>query len=132
MTDLTGPGHDGTQVRCICRQKQNEEIKALRSLNMKYYLMIGWLISFSEPHNNNSFSPFSDGVGMTGSFIAIDLGMQSLEEKRSVDVFGLVKSLRKDRAGAVQVFGQYKFIYRVSLFLFNLFFVGCVFLSINT
>ncbi len=50
---------------------------------------------------------------MSASLVAIDIGIQSLKEKRSVDVHSIVKGIRKDRAGAIQVFDQYKFIYRV-------------------
>lgn len=54
----------------------------------------------------------SDGVGISGSFVAIDIGMQSLKERKHVDVHSIVKGIRRDRAGAVQVFGEYKFIYK--------------------
>ncbi len=61
------------------------------------------------------FIHFSDGVGISASLAAIDIGIQSLEDKRNVDVYNIVKAVRKDRAGAVQIFGQYKFIYQVSV-----------------
>eukprot|EP00794_Sanderia_malayensis_P009796 gene9796-10795_t len=53
----------------------------------------------------------SDGAGMSAVFVAIENGIESLNEKHNVDVYSLVNALRKDRAGAVQVFNQYKFIY---------------------
>lgn len=54
----------------------------------------------------------SDGVSISASFVAVDIGIESLQENRSVDVFSIVKGIRKDRAGALPMFGQYKFIYR--------------------
>ena len=50
---------------------------------------------------------------MSAVSVAIATGIQSLQEKKAVDVYNIVKTLRKERAGAVQVFGQYKFIYQV-------------------
>lgn len=54
---------------------------------------------------------------MSAVSVAIATGIQSLQENKSVDVYSIVKGLRKERAGAVQVFGQYKFIYQVIIML---------------
>ena len=57
-------------------------------------------------------------MSMSAVSVAIATGVQSLQEKKAVDVYNIVKTLRKERAGAVQVFGQYKFIYQVIIMQF--------------
>lgn len=39
----------------------------------------------------------SAGIGRTGCFIAISTGMRQLREEQSVDVLGIVCSMRSDR-----------------------------------
>ncbi|XP_077988559.1 uncharacterized protein LOC144443060 [Glandiceps talaboti] len=54
----------------------------------------------------------SPGTGRTGTVIAIDIGMRSLEDNKAVDVPNTVSCIRQDRAGAVQTKEQYNFIYQ--------------------
>lgn len=54
----------------------------------------------------------SAGIGRTGTFIAIDQGIQQLEETGHVDVNDLVINIRKDRGGMVQHPEQAEFVYR--------------------
>eukprot|EP00795_Rhopilema_esculentum_P008894 gene8894-16521_t len=53
----------------------------------------------------------SDGIGMSAVLVAIANGIESLAKRGSVDVYNIVKVLRNDRAGAVEQFDQYRFIY---------------------
>ena len=57
----------------------------------------------------------SNGVGMSAVFAAVALGIESFDEKKAVDVYSIAVGLRKERAGAIQHFYQYKFIYQVYL-----------------
>lgn len=61
---------------------------------------------------------FSDGLGFTGVYIALDIGIMSHEESKTsiVDVFELSKSLRRDRHGIVSSLDRYNFIYQVRCF----------------
>jgi len=55
----------------------------------------------------------SAGIGRTGTFMAIDIGMQELQsEWRVTDIRGNVEKMRKDRGGSVQTPIQYKFIHQ--------------------
>ena len=61
------------------------------------------------------YFPFSDGLGFTGVYIAVDIGIKSHEESKTsvVDVFELSKNLRHDRHGIVCSLEHYNFIYQV-------------------
>ena len=52
---------------------------------------------------------------MSGVFAAVANGIESFNDKRAVDVYSIAKGVRRDRAGAIQHFEQYKFIYQVCL-----------------
>ncbi|KAH8382386.1 hypothetical protein KR009_003301 [Drosophila setifemur] len=57
----------------------------------------------------------SPGTGRTGTIIASDMAIRSLETpKRSVDIPQLVYYVRRGRASAVQTKEQYEFIYKVA------------------
>ena len=58
---------------------------------------------------------FSDGLGFTGVYIAVDIGVKSHEESKTsvVDVFELSKNLRRDRHSIVCSLEHYNFIYQV-------------------
>eukprot|EP00035_Acanthoeca_spectabilis_P021111 m.436396 g.436396 ORF g.436396 m.436396 type:complete len:381 (-) comp17968_c0_seq1:174-1316(-) len=54
----------------------------------------------------------SAGIGRTGTFMAIDIGMQQLQsEWRVCDIKGVVTKMRKERGGSVQTAVQYRFIH---------------------
>ncbi|VDK69558.1 unnamed protein product [Onchocerca ochengi] len=56
----------------------------------------------------------SAGIGRTCTFIAIALGVDQLcKTPENIDVFSTVSRLRRQRFGAVQLPGQYAFIYLV-------------------
>ncbi|VDN90130.1 unnamed protein product [Brugia pahangi] len=56
----------------------------------------------------------SAGIGRTCTFIAIALGIDQLyKTPENIDVFSTVSRLRRQRFGAVQLPGQYAFIYLV-------------------
>ena len=61
------------------------------------------------------YRSFSDGLGFTGVYIAVDIGVKSHEESKTsvVDVFELSKNLRRDRHGIVCTLEHYNFIYQV-------------------
>ncbi len=54
----------------------------------------------------------SAGIGRTGTFIGIDMGMKQLNANKTTNVLTLVESMRKDRGGMVQTEDQYVFIHR--------------------
>lgn len=57
----------------------------------------------------------SSGTGRTGTLIACDIAMRSLElPARTVDIPNVVYFVRNGRAGAVATREQYEFIYKVS------------------
>lgn len=60
---------------------------------------------------------FSDGLGFTGVYIALDIGIMSHEESKTsvVDVFELSKNLRRERHGIVCSLNHYNFIYQVRI-----------------
>ena len=45
---------------------------------------------------------FSAGVGRTGTFIALDILMDRVEQQEQIDVFEVVKNMRNDRCNMVQ------------------------------
>merc|ERR1719183_2112236 len=55
----------------------------------------------------------SAGIGRTGTFMSIDIGMQELQsEWRVTDIKGNVTKMRQERGGSVQTAVQYKFIHQ--------------------
>ncbi|XP_063400960.1 tyrosine-protein phosphatase non-receptor type 5-like isoform X3 [Mytilus trossulus] len=54
----------------------------------------------------------SAGIGRTGCFIAITVGMRQLKEEHSVDILGIVCHMRIDRGGTIQTHEQYEFIHQ--------------------
>lgn len=66
----------------------------------------------------------SAGIGRTGTLISLHFIIQELMSQREQSlplessVFATVRNLREQRAGAVQTFEQYEFIYAfISLFV---------------
>ncbi|XP_023316235.1 phosphatidylinositol phosphatase PTPRQ-like isoform X3 [Trichogramma pretiosum] len=53
----------------------------------------------------------SAGIGRTGTFIAIDMVLQHIENHRRIDIFRTVYGMRRDRGLMVQRESQYAFIY---------------------
>ncbi|XP_054268271.1 uncharacterized protein LOC128990066 [Macrosteles quadrilineatus] len=54
----------------------------------------------------------SAGIGRTGCFIAICVGVNQLLGENNVDILGIVCRMRYDRGGMVQTAEQYEFIHR--------------------
>ncbi|XP_046382949.1 tyrosine-protein phosphatase non-receptor type 7-like isoform X2 [Ischnura elegans] len=54
----------------------------------------------------------SAGIGRTGCFIALSVGMRQLVADGNVDVLGTVCAMRYDRGGMVQTGEQYEFVHR--------------------
>lgn len=52
----------------------------------------------------------SAGIGRTGTFIGIDIGMAVLEASRRVDTVSIVEYMRRDRGGMVQTPEQCEFV----------------------
>ena len=57
----------------------------------------------------------SAGIGRTGAFLAIDLGMQMLDKYLYADVNKIIARLRLDRGGMVQHREQAAFVYHTLL-----------------
>ncbi|RDD42874.1 Receptor-type tyrosine-protein phosphatase R [Trichoplax sp. H2] len=60
----------------------------------------------------------SAGIGRTGCFIAISIGIIQYEMERVVDILNIVSSMREDRGGLVQTLEQYEFVYK-AMYLFS-------------
>ncbi|XP_049791152.1 phosphatidylinositol phosphatase PTPRQ-like isoform X3 [Schistocerca nitens] len=54
----------------------------------------------------------SAGVGRTGTLIALDILLQHIRENKTIDIFGVVYNLRKQRTNMVQSEAQYAYIYK--------------------
>ena len=77
--------------------------------------LIQKLVLTNEIKQNYAYRSFSDGLGFTGVYIGVDIGVKSHEESKTsvVDVFELSKNLRRDRHGIVCTLEHYNFIYQV-------------------
>ena len=53
----------------------------------------------------------SAGVGRTGTFIALDILTQRMQNEKKINIYDTVKSLRKQRVKMVQTLQQYTFLY---------------------
>jgi len=53
----------------------------------------------------------SAGIGRSGVFVLIDTLVDMLDKTESIDIFEMVKTLRKHRPGAIQTDQQYAFIF---------------------
>ena len=87
---------------------------------------VGWVVLLAFRHSHCTYcmptrctpqAPIlvhcSAGIGRTGTFMAIDIGMQELQsEWRVTDIKGNVEKMRKERGGSVQTPIQYKFIHQ--------------------
>jgi len=71
------------------------------------------------PNTNKVIGPVvvhcSAGIGRTGCFIAVSIGMKQLLGENNLDVLGIVCAMRYDRGGMVQTGEQYEFIHRALL-----------------
>nr|XP_046216543.1 receptor-type tyrosine-protein phosphatase mu-like isoform X2 [Oncorhynchus gorbuscha] len=56
-----------------------------------------------------------NGGGRSGTFCAISIVCEMLQQQRSVDVFHAVKTLRNNKPNMVDLLDQYKFCYEVAL-----------------
>ncbi|OWF52370.1 tyrosine-protein phosphatase non-receptor type 5-like [Mizuhopecten yessoensis] len=54
----------------------------------------------------------SAGIGRTGCFIGISIGIRQLREEHSVDTLGTVCTMRIDRGGMIQTHEQYDFVHQ--------------------
>ena len=67
--------------------------------------------------SNSSEHPWvvhcSAGIGRTGTFLAIDQGIQQLHSTGVADVITIIRKLREDRGGMVQHLDQAEFVHRV-------------------
>ncbi|XP_025087160.1 receptor-type tyrosine-protein phosphatase R-like isoform X2 [Pomacea canaliculata] len=54
----------------------------------------------------------SAGIGRTGCFVAISIGIRQLREEHSVDILGIVCCMRQDRGGMIQTHEQYDFVHQ--------------------
>jgi len=66
--------------------------------------------------NNEEHQPWvvhcSAGIGRTGTFIGVDMGMDQLKMQGRTDVIDLVELMRQGRGGMVQTADQCEFVYK--------------------
>jgi receptor-type tyrosine-protein phosphatase R len=55
----------------------------------------------------------SAGVGRTGCFLALSIGIKQIDLNGFVDIVKIICNLRMDRGGMIQTLEQYEFIYQV-------------------
>lgn len=84
------------------------------------------LIEFTRMYQiekRNSSSPTvvhcSAGVGRTGTFIGLDIIMQTLKTRKSINIYEIVRQLRNERMKMVQTFHQYSLLYQCAYILVN-------------
>uniref|UniRef100_A0A1L8DL57 protein-tyrosine-phosphatase n=2 Tax=Nyssomyia neivai TaxID=330878 RepID=A0A1L8DL57_9DIPT len=84
------------------------------------------LIEFTRMYQiekKNSTSPTvvhcSAGVGRTGTFIALDIIMQTLRTRKTINIYEIVRRLRTERMKMVQTFHQYCLLYQCAYILVN-------------
>ena len=63
--------------------------------------------------NINSYPPYSAGAGRTGAIITIHAMMQMTEEKKEVDIYNFVFSMRNSRPNIVQTSVRFIFSYLI-------------------
>eukprot|EP00056_Hartaetosiga_gracilis_P008506 m.121670 g.121670 ORF g.121670 m.121670 type:complete len:2603 (-) comp12926_c0_seq1:157-7965(-) len=68
--------------------------------------------SWCDDNNKPWVVHCSAGVGRTGTFITIDVGMQHLEHKGKANVVDIIQALRKDRCAMVQHAEQAEFAHK--------------------
>ncbi len=57
----------------------------------------------------------SAGVGRSGAFCTLDIAIDELADKRKVNIQGIVRKMRLQRAYSIQTEEQYEFCYRTLL-----------------
>ncbi|XP_058828821.1 tyrosine-protein phosphatase 10D isoform X2 [Topomyia yanbarensis] len=57
----------------------------------------------------------SAGVGRTGTFIALDIILQRIQQEKKINIYDTVKQLRRQRVKMVQTAEQYDFLYQSCL-----------------
>jgi receptor-type tyrosine-protein phosphatase R len=57
----------------------------------------------------------SAGIGRSGCFIGIDIGVKQLKEEGFVDLLKILCHIRQDRGGMIQTNEQYEFVHRALL-----------------
>ncbi|KAK2183359.1 hypothetical protein NP493_311g02032 [Ridgeia piscesae] len=67
--------------------------------------------SFDNTHPGCIIVHCSAGVGRTGTFIALDYLLSQAAAEGQVDIYGLTRSMRKDRVNMIQTVEQYLFVY---------------------
>ena len=56
---------------------------------------------------------YSAGIGRTGVFITIDIGISEIDNSNTVSIPNILSTIRQYRGGLVQTVQQYMFIYKV-------------------
>ncbi|KAF5308898.1 hypothetical protein FQR65_LT00598 [Abscondita terminalis] len=66
---------------------------------------------YADKRNSPVILHCSAGIGRTGTLIALDILLQTIDENKDVDIFNAVLNLRKDRKNMVQTEKQYLYIH---------------------
>lgn len=130
---------DNIKIVCTNEQKYPCFIKRIMEVQkddikhkVKHYYFLKWmdhsacnasdlidfvkLVRSEREHPSESFIVHcSAGVGRTGTFVALDILMQRIKQEKKINIFVLVKELRRQRMKMVQTFDQYALVYGAAL-----------------
>ncbi|XP_022095017.1 uncharacterized protein LOC110981618 [Acanthaster planci] len=65
----------------------------------------------TEPTEGRTIVHCSNGIGRTGTYIALDSMLDQMQKERRVDVLGFIYRMRQKRINMVQTLEQYRFIF---------------------
>ena len=71
------------------------------------------LTDIINPLITDIINPSSAGIGRTGVFMAVDIGIQHIDNTGGVDIPSILAAIRQDRGGLIQSEVQYLYVYQV-------------------
>ncbi len=72
-----------------------------------------WIADIINPLITDNINPSSEGIGRTGVFMTVDIGIQHIDSTGDVDIPTILSGIRQDRGGLIQSEVQYVYVYQV-------------------